>query len=216
MATPRKIDQIGSLRERLRILSPISTPTAHRGERIVFATWVNIRGGVLAVRGSEVTEADRVTALNTRQFIVRSQSVSGVNEKMILEDRSAEGEYYDIERIDDAPEQPNRAYKIITATRRNTNVSAVELIPGIAMDYSQKFSNVTAAYVTITNGTLPDPTAKTADEINLLLQVYRGGLRLIYGDSGDAGFSITTATNRITPVLSFAGESVLVTQFAEL
>lgn len=209
-------ERIGLLRDRLRILAPISSPTAHRGERLVYATWKETRGNIQPMRGHEAVEADRLTAFNSRQFVVRSGSVPGVNEKMLVQDRSNEGVYFQIERIDDHTDLPHRAYKIITATRRDTSVQPVELIPGVYMDYSQTFTNVTADYVTVTNGTLPDPTDKTANEINLLLQVYRGGLRLVYGDSGDNGYTITTANNRITPNLSFGGETVLVTQFMEV
>jgi hypothetical protein len=213
--TAKSKERIGLLRDRLRILAPISTPTAHRGERVQYAPWKVTRGMMAPMRGNEGVEADRLTAFNTRQFVVRSGSVPGVNEKMLIEDRSNEGVYFQIERIDDHPDLPNRAYKIIIATRRDTTVQPVELIPGLYMNYSQTFTNVTAAFVTVTNGTLPDPTAKTANEINLLLQVYRGGLRLVYGDTGDNGYTITTATNRITPNLSFGGETVLVTQFRQ-
>lgn len=213
--TAKGAQRIGLLRDRLRILAPVSTPTAHRGERLQYVTWKETRGNMQPMRGTEQVEADRLAAFNTRQFVVRSGSVPGVNEKMLVEDRSNEGVYFQIERIDDHPDLPNRAYKIITATRRDTNVQPVELIPGVYMDYSQTFQNVSAAFVTVTNGTLPDTTAKTANEINQLLAVYRGGLRLVYGDSSDNGYTITTATNRITPNLPFAGETVLVTQFME-
>jgi hypothetical protein len=213
--TAKSKERIGLLRDRLRFLAPVSTPTAHRGERLQYATWKDTRGNIQPMRGNEGIEADRLTAFNTRQFVVRSGSVQGVNEKMLVEDRSNEGVYFQIERIDDHPDLPHKAYKIITATRRDTNVQPVDLIPGVYMDYSQTFTNVSAAFVTVTNGTLPDPTAKTANEINQLLQVYRGGLRLVYGDNGDNGYTITTATNRITPNLAFGGETVLVTQFME-
>lgn len=162
------------------------------------------------MRGSETVEADRLTAFNTKQFNVRRLSVQGISEKSLLQ---YDGEYHNIERIDDIPDLPHKAYKIITATRRDTSVQPVELIEGLYMDYSQTFQNISADFVTVTNGTLPDPDENTADVINFILHVNRPGSRLVYGATGDIGYSINTATNRIVPNLSFAGETILVNQF---
>jgi len=214
-----KTERIGLLRERLRVYSPVSTPTAHRGERLQFALWKSTRGFMMPLRGSEDVEADRLTAFNTRQFVVRAGSVPGVNEKMLIENRAAEGEYFEVERIDNHPDLPLGSYKVITATRRDTTVSAVEFVSvdgetPLYIAFSQTFLSSTADYVTITAGTLLDTDDHTAAQINQLLYVFRGGLRLVYGDTGDGGYTIDNATNRITPNFSFAGETVLVHQFA--
>jgi hypothetical protein len=209
-------ERIGLLRDLVVVMTPVSTPTAHRGERIQYAAWRSLKMNLAPLRGSEGVEADRLTNFNTKNFTVRAMSVSGINEKSLL---SYGGEYYDIERIDYLPDYPHKAYKVITATRRDTTVSAVEFVSvdgetPLYIAFSQTFLSSTADYVTITAGTLLDTDDHTAAQINQLLYVFRGGLRLVYGDTGDGGYTIDNATNRITPNFSFTGETVLVHQFA--
>jgi Phage head-tail joining protein len=213
-----KTERIGLLRDLVVVMTPVSTPTEHRGERILYAAWRSLKMNVAPLRGSEAVEADRLTNFNTKNFTVRAMSISGINEKSLL---SYESEYYDIERIDDLPDYPHKAYKVITATRRDTTVGTVDFISldgetPLYLAFSQTFLSTTANYVTITAGTILDTDDYTTAEINQLLYVFRGGLRLVYGDTGDNGYTIDNANNRITPVFSFAGETVLVHQFATI
>jgi SPP1 family predicted phage head-tail adaptor len=202
----------GSRNQWLTFYTPVFTRTATGGDRVQWVEWRTCKGQVKNISGNEAVDADRSVAVNTKGFTILTLSTPGINETMMLKH---DGQYYEIKRLDKSEQLPRNQYTEITATRRDTSASPVEFLSNaMYMDYAEKFANVTAAYVTVTAGTLPDITERTAAEIHQLLHVYRSGLRLTYGNTTDDGFSINNSTNRITPVLSFAGENVLVHQYA--
>jgi head-tail adaptor len=205
-------ERAGRLNQWLTFYTPVFTRTATGGDRVQWVEWRTCKGHVKNISGHEAVDADRPVAVNSKGFTIRTLSTPGINETMMLKHAN---QFYLIGRIDTSEDSPRNFYTEITATRRDTSASPVEFLSNaMYMDYAEKFANVTAAYVTVTAGTLPDITDRTAAEIHQLLHVYRSGLRLTYGNTTDDGFSINNSTNRITPVLSFAGENVLVFQYA--
>lgn len=207
-------ERIGRLREIVEVFTPVSTPTAHRGEKIKWVSWVETRGMVQdgGSPNAEAVQAERLTALNTKTFVVRTKSVPGVNEKMLILHR---GEYYHVKHIGIHPDLPSRHYSIITATRRSANEGTVEFFENkMYMDYAQTFANLTGFDIAVSAGTLPNTAERTAEEIHQLLDVWRGPLHLTYGEAGDNGFTIDNVTNTITVNAKLRGENVLVRQYS--
>ena len=209
-------ERIGQLHHRLTFLTPVRSRTAHGGQAVQWVEWKKTRGMVenLSGRpgGDEPTISDRRTAVNTKRFTVRSGSIPGVNETMVVQ---LDGESFDIQRIDTVQDGPRGMYKEITATRRDTTVNAVEFLSnGMYLDYAQTFPNVTGTDIVVTAGTLPDPAETSAAQIHQLLDVFRGPLHLTYGEAGNNGFTIDANTNTITVNAKLRGENVLVRQYS--
>lgn len=204
-------ERAGNLNRPIRIFTPVTTFTATGGDRVQWVEWRHCKANVRNLSGNEAVDADRPVAVNVKGFDVRRISASGVNETMLI---LLDGQYYDIRRIDPSTDAP-RQYIELVAERRDTSASPVQFLTNnLYMDYAQTFANVTADYVTVTAGTLPDTDEVAASTINQLLFVFRGGLRLVYGESGDGGYTIVNATNRIVPNMELRGENLLVHQYS--
>ena len=204
-------ENIGPMRDIVTIYTPVVTRTASGGQRTQWVEWRETRAAVENQRGTEAVDADRPVAVNQKRFTMRTGSIPDVNETMMI---GLDGQYYMIDRIDHREDLPHKMYREITATRRDTSVQPVEFLSNaMYMDFAQRFTNITAAYVTVSAGTLLATADNTEAQINQRLFVFRGGLRLTYGSSADDGYTITNATNRITPNLPLSGENVLVHQY---
>jgi hypothetical protein len=212
-------EKVGRLDAFLTFYAPTTTPTAHRGLLDVWVPMADVKGNVAQKATSatgEVLDADRMVAINSKLFIVRSLSARAVSETWCIKYLHR---YYQIQRIEEMPDGPRRMYLQIEAQRRDDDIIPIEGVtiePGtsLMLYYSQRFTNITAAHVTISAGTLPDTATVTEARINQLLYVFRSGQRMTYGSSGSDGYTINNATNRISFNLSLEAENVLVNQYA--
>lgn len=215
MFNARKYTQsetIGQLRTQVTFFTPVRSLTTHLGQRLQWLEWTTTKAHVENIRGNEDVESDRMVALNSKRFFVRRMAVPNLSEIMML---TLNGEQYMITRIDpDAQNKPFKMYLIIEATRRDEQIQPVEFLANnMYMSWSQRWENQTANYVTVTRGTILSITDNAISLINQRLFVFRNGLRLVYGETGDGGYTIDNANNRITPNMKLMGENLLIHQY---
>jgi head-tail adaptor len=205
----------GRLNQLVTFLAPVRTYTPAAGQRTQYATWKETRAMVANVRGNESVEGEQMVAANTKRFTVRSKSVPGLNETMVIQ---YDAESYEVERIDklQEPGRMHTMYLEVVATRKEQAITPLAVLAAsetpVYQDFSEIFGNVSGNYVTVTQGSLIS-TSQGAELINQLLFVFRSGLRLTYGAAGDTGFTIDNANNRITPGSKLRGENLLVHQY---
>lgn len=90
-------------------------------------------------------------------------------------------------------------------------VNAFRFTASNPVGFAEQFTNVTATFVTLTAGTLPNPAVVSSSEIIRRVKVYRGGggaIRSLYNVTG--GFTIDYALSRINFDEKLRSENVLV------
>jgi len=202
-------DRIGTMSRKVSIYTPTYQRNVLGGEKPQWVLWVTVFMEAMRGGGGEKIIADKVTALNEKHFRCRTLSANGLNETMILRYGN---EDHDITHIGEDYSDKRGHFTIITAERRKENITPIVFLAGnIAMDYSQTFANQTATTLTVTAGTLPDPGTKNADYFHQMVFVFRSGVRMIYGNTGPDGYSVSG--NDLVFVQKLRGENVLMHQY---
>lgn len=204
-------EKLGNMNRKVTIYTPTYQRNTLGGEKNAWTLWTTILVQVMpkAEGSNEQQIADQRVAVQSRKFRCRKLSANGLNETMILR---IDGNDYDITYIEDDFYESRAHYTLITATRKTQNITPKTVLDdSLAMGYSQTFSNVTSTTVLVTAGTLPDPGTETADHFHQMVYLFRSGIRMVYGNTGSDGYSVSG--NTITFVQKLRGENVLLHQY---
>lgn len=206
----RKNEKVGNLDRKVTIYTPTYQRTVTGGAKPKWVLWTTVFMEVVPMprASDEKTMANQRRAVQERQFRCRKLSANGLNEAMVFR---IDGNDYDITYIEDDATEGRPMFSIVHATRKNQNITPVTVLgDSLAMDYSQTFTNVSSATITVTAGTLPDPATQTADYFHQMVHLYRGGgnmVRVIYS----TGY--TVSGNVITLNEQLRNENVLIHQY---
>lgn len=205
----RSREKIGTLSTKATFYTKVYQRNTLGGEVEKFVSWVSTWVDVLPDGGTEDLVADKPTAKRKRIFRVRSGSVNGVNEMMIVR---VGGDDYHITHIESDWSEYRNQYKIIEAERLTDNITPISFFDNnLSMYYAQNFANQDGSTVTVTAGNLPDPNAESDSYFHQMLFVFRSGIRLVYNNAGADGF--TVSGNVITFNQTLRGENVLIHQY---
>lgn len=198
--------RIGHLDRKVTVYAPTYQRNVLGGQKPQWALWATVFAQAMKGGGDEKVLADKITAVKETKFRIRHFSAAGLNETMLVR---FDGDDYNITHIEEDYTDKRNHFKIITAERRKENIMPV-VLTGLAMGFSQTFSNITNTQITVTAGTLLDPNTDTADDFHQRLFIFRGGgnmVRAIYNDG------YTVSGNVITFSEKLRGENVLVHQY---
>lgn len=174
----RQRQLVGNMDRIIKFIAGQETRTETGGVDCTFVEFGKCYAAILPKSGGEAYIADQNTATETDQFRVRYQSADLVQEKMIIH---YEGQQWDIERITEDHSQFRRAYKLITATRRDKLAIATELITPRPGEFQQRWDNASGDRLAVTDGILYDPLEYTELELDSRIWLFRSGVRMMYG-----------------------------------
>ena len=169
-------NNIGSMREFVKVLIPVKEVTELGGEVIDWVYWISDYAEVKpASPTDEKEESTRTTAVNSLKIRMRYRS--SITEEMVIEWK---GKQFDIVAAHELLDGWRGNYLDLRVTYRDEAVS-VKIVPNefLVKDFSQLIEDYSGETWTITQGTVPLDLSE--GNVNMVVFFYRSGVRMIYG-----------------------------------